>query len=253
MEDLKMAKKIKNVCAVTGGGRGIGLSIAKYLLQKDYKVAILDISIDYVSKELNEEIQKNNLIVLKADITKFSDVKKSFNIIKENFGAVGILVNNAGIVFTKKFIEEDEENWDKVIDINLKGAYLCCKAAVPDMIDQKFGRIVNISSTSGLQPSVFSCSAYCASKAGIIGFSRCLASQLANYNIRVNCVAPCTTETPMIDNLGGNIKQDYIKRVPLGRLAKPIDITNAVYFLITDKSDLITGETLNVNGGIFMP
>jgi 3-oxoacyl-[acyl-carrier protein] reductase len=248
-----MKKIKKQICVVTGGARGIGYSIYEHLLEKAYKVVILDIFTDEVIKKAKREIEKGNLMVLKTDISCSESVDKSFTIIKEKFGTVDVLVNNAGIVYTRNFIEESEEDWDKVVAINLKGVFLCSKAAIPGMISQKYGRIVNISSVSALKPSIYSCSAYCASKAGVIGFSRCLASQVVKYNIRVNCVAPCTANTPMIDNLEKDVKEDYIKKVPIGRLARPIDIAHAVFFLISEQSDFITGETINVNGGIFMP
>jgi NAD(P)-dependent dehydrogenase (short-subunit alcohol dehydrogenase family) len=245
-----MKNKEKQVCLVTGGARGIGFSICNYLLKKNYKIVVLDIYTEELLKKMDGEIKEGNVLVLKTDITSRKEVNESFNVICKNFGTVDILINNAGIVYTKTFIEESEEDWDKVMDVNLKGVYLCCKAAIPGMIKQNYGRIVNISSVSGFKPSIYSCSAYCASKAGVIGFSRCLASQMVKYNIRVNCVAPCTADTPMIEK---SVKDDYISKVPMGRLADPIDITNAVYFLISEQSDFITGETINVNGGVFMP
>lgn len=248
-----MLKEPKKLCVVTGGAHGMGLSISQYLLKKQYRVAILDISTNNIAESFEKEIKENKYLVLKTDISNSTEVSNSFKTIKNNFGNIDILINNAGINFNKKFVEESEENWDKVINTNLKSVFLCCKAAIPGMIEQKFGRIVNISSISGLKAAIFSSTGYCASKAGIIGFSRCLASQIAQYNIRVNCIAPGAIESNMTVNLSDETKNDYIKNTPLGRMGKPDEIAYAVYFLISDYSDFITGQTLNINGGVLMP
>ncbi len=245
-------KDNKKVCVVTGGNSGIGLFISEYLLKKGYKIIILDINIDNFSKKLKKEIVAKDALALKTDITNYLEVKNSIKRIVEEFGTISYLVNNAGILSDKSFFNETEEDWKNVIDINLNGVFLCSKAVIPVMVKNKFGRIVNISSLSGLKSSIFSSSAYCASKAGVIGFSRCLAHQTAKYNIRVNCIAPCTTESPMISQLDKKVKEDYIKSVPLGRIAKPSDIAHAVYFLLSEKSDFITGETINLSGGLLM-
>lgn len=242
----------KRVCVITGGNRGIGFYISEYLLKKGYKITILDINIDNFSGKLKKEIAAKNAMALKTDITNYLEIQSSIKRIVEEFGTIGYLVNNAGILSAKPFLEETEEDWKNVIDVNLNGVFLCSKAVIPNMIKNKFGRVVNMSSLSGLKSSVFSSSAYCASKAGIIGFSRCLALQTAKYNIRVNCIAPCTTDSPMIAQLDKKIKEDYIKSVPLGRIAKPSDIAHAVYFLLSDNSDFITGETINLSGGLLM-
>lgn len=242
----------KRICIVTGGNRGIGLYISEYLLKKDFKIAILDIDIDNSSKRFKEEIKLKNVMVLKTNITKYLEIKNSIKIIVEELGTITDLVNNAGILSTKPFIDETEEDWKSLIDINLNSVFLCCKAVVPIMVKNKFGRIVNISSLSGIKSSIYSSSAYCASKAGIIGFGRCLASQTAKYNIRVNSIAPCTTESPMISDLDEKVKEDYIKSIPLGRIAKPSDIAHAVHFLLSNCSDFITGETINLSGGLLM-
>jgi len=245
-------KDNKRVCVVTGGNRGIGLFLSEYLLKKDYKIAILDINTENFSEKLKKDIKAKNALALKTDITKYSEIIISVKKIIEKFGAITDLVNNAGVLSIKPFFDETEEDWRTLIEVNLNGVFLCCKAVVPIMVKNKSGRIVNISSISGLKGSIYSSSAYCASKAGVIGFSRCLAAQVAKYNIRVNCIAPCTTESPMISILDKKVKEDYIKSVPLGRIAKPSDIAHAVHFLLCDNSDFITGETINLNGGLLM-
>lgn len=242
----------KMVAVVTGGSRGIGLCITEYLLEKGYKVAVLDLAINNLSDSLKNRIDKKDALMIKTDITKWDSVNNAFDTIIKEFSKVDVLINNAGICILKDFFNESADDWNKVMDVNLNGVYLCCKAAVPLMISNKYGRIVNVSSMSGLKSSIFSSSAYCASKAGVIGFSRCLAAQVAKYKIRVNNVAPCTTESPMITDLDSQVKADYIASVPLGRIGEPIDIAHAVYFLISEQSDFITGETININGGLFM-
>jgi len=249
---MSFMKDNKRVCIVTGGNSGIGLNISEYLLKKSYKISILDINIDNFSEKLKEEIDAKNALVLKTDVTNFLEIRNSIEKIVEEFGVVTDLVNNAGILSSKSFFNETEKDWKTLIDVNLNGVFLCCKAVIPVMIKNRFGRIVNISSLSGLKNSIYSSTAYCASKAGIIGFSRSLASQTAKYNIRVNCVAPCTTESPMISSLDKEIIEDYIKNIPLGRIAKPSDVAHAVYFLLSDNSDFITGETINLSGGLLM-
>jgi 3-oxoacyl-[acyl-carrier protein] reductase len=247
-----MKNKGSRVCAVTGGASGIGLSIAEYLCGNGYKVGVVDLKVDSLYSHFKNELDSKNIVAAKADITSQKEVENAFDAIRNDLGGVDVLINSAGVLVMKNFLDENENDWDRVVNVNLKGAYLCCKAVVPGMIKNNFGRIVSISSISGLKQAVFSSTAYCASKAGIIGFSRCLAAQLAGNNIRVNCVAPSTTLTPMIDALDEKTKNDYKKAVPLGRLAKPEDIVYAVDFLISDRSDYITGETLNVNGGLLM-
>jgi 3-oxoacyl-[acyl-carrier protein] reductase len=247
-----MKSKEARICAVTGVASGIGLSIAEYLCKNDYKVGVVDLKVDSLYTHFKNEIDSKNIVAAKADITSRKEVNNAFDMIVNEFGIVDVLINSAGVLVMKNFLDENENDWDSVVNVNLKGVYLCCKAVVPGMVKNNFGRIVSISSISGLKQAVFSSTGYCASKAGIIGFSRCLAAQLAGYNIRVNCIAPSTTETPMIDTLDEKTKSDYKQSVPLGRLAKPEDIAYAVDFLISDRSDYITGETLNVSGGLLM-
>jgi 3-oxoacyl-[acyl-carrier protein] reductase len=247
-----MKKERSRICVVTGGSSGIGLSIADYLCRNNYKVGILDLQVDTLYKHFKNEMGENSIVAVKADITRWQEVKNAFDIIVDKFSGVDVLVNSAGVLSMKNFLDENEDDWDRVVNVNLKGVFLCCRAVIPGMVKNNFGRIVSISSISGLKQAVFSSTGYCASKAGIIGFSRCLAAQLARYNIRVNCIAPSTVETPMIDKLDATIKRNYKKSVPLGRLAKPGDIVYAVDYLISDRSDYITGETLNISGGLLM-
>ncbi|MHB8278156.1 MAG: SDR family NAD(P)-dependent oxidoreductase [Candidatus Humimicrobiaceae bacterium] len=149
----------------------MGLCISEFLLKKNYKVVILDIAVVEVLKHLEKEIKEKNVLVIKADITKSTEVNNAFNKVIDNFKKIDVLVNNAGINAIKNFFEENDEDWHKVIDVNLNGVFLCCKAAIPKMIQNKYGRIVNISSMSSLKSSVFSSTGYCASKAGVIGLS----------------------------------------------------------------------------------
>ena len=246
-----MVSKTKKTCVVTGGASGIGFATSRLLLKRGYRVAILDINIENMAGLLEKE-KNNNLLILKADITSSQEVNSSFSVIIDKFKGIDILVNCAGLYSIENILDESEIDWDRVIDVNLKGTFLCCKKTIPLMIQNQFGIIVNVSSISGKKQSLFASSAYCASKAGIIGFTRCLAYQVAKYNIRVNCVAPGITETNIIKILTDEQVKYVISTIPLGRMAKPIDVANAIYFLISDASNFITGETINVNGGSFM-
>ena len=160
-----MKKKRARNCIVTGGASGIGLSIADYLCKNGYRVGVVDIETGTLFKNYKKEMEKKNIVAVKADITSRQEVKNAYDVIIDEFGSVDVLVNSAGILIMKKFLDENEDDWDRVINVNLKGAFLCCKAVVPGMVNNNFGRIVSISSISGLKQAVFSSTGYCASKA----------------------------------------------------------------------------------------
>lgn len=241
------------VGVVTGGSKGIGKAIADMLLGNEYRVAVIDVHTSELEQEAEREIKDGKLRVYNGSIGDDSGMKSIFASILKDFGQIDVLVNNAGILSTNTFVEETLLCWEQIIDINLTGTFICTKYAVESMIRMRKGCIVNIVSISGLKESVFSSPAYCASKSGIIGMARCLAANVAKYNIRVNNVAPSTTTTSMVDSVNKDVLKIYKNNVPLGRLAEPKDIANAVEFLISDKAEFITGETMNVNGGLYMP
>jgi NAD(P)-dependent dehydrogenase (short-subunit alcohol dehydrogenase family) len=240
-------------CIVTGGSKGIGRAITESFMQSGYSVAVFDIDNTPLEEEYREAIFDNNLTCYQVDISDQVQIQTAIQDVMQKYGRIDVLVNNAGILSLDNFYTESIEGWMKVIQVNLNGTFMCCKQVVEVMKKQKSGSIINIISISALKESKFSSPSYCASKAGIVGMSRCLAAQAAEFNIRVNCVAPSTTDTSMLSGLPEKRRQAYEKLVPLGRLAIPADVANAVDFLASDKSNYITGEILNVNGGMLMP
>ena len=243
---------MKKVALVTGGSRGIGRATVLALAKNGY-----DVVINYKSsKEKAEEVLNlvkeygSKGLVIKADVSKYNEVKKMVDKTIKEFGRIDVLVNNAGIMPKHTDLEEiSEKEWNEVIDVNLKGAFNCCKAVVPYMIKQKFGRIVNIASLAG--KGGISPPHYCASKGGMIALTYSLAYLLAKYNITVNAVAPGgIIETDMAKDMSEEQKQTVMKLTPLGRMGKPEEIAKAVLFLIED--EFVTGEVLDVNGGRYM-
>lgn len=243
----------KTRAVVTGGNSGIGLETVKMLLEKGAEVLVLDKDCGAARNRFLAARNDGRLALGEVDIVDQQAVRAAVDSWSAGKGPIEALVNSAGIVLTVPFKDETPEDWHRVISVNLTGVYNTCSVVVPHMVAGGRGAIVNVSSISGLKPSVFSSSAYCASKAGVIGFSRCLASQLAQNQIRVNCVAPCTTDTPMIEAVDADVKEAYRRSVPLGRLAQAGDIASAILYLLSDESSFVTGETINVNGGLHMP
>lgn len=239
---------------ITGARRGMGRTHALALAEEGANVVVSDISLEDCQKVVDEiKSAGGEAIAVKCDVTKKQEVEKMVKDALDKFGKINILVNNAGIAEFKAFLEMTEEEWDKTLDINLKGYFLCAQACAKEMAKQKSGTIVNISSIAMGQVGVgFSeITHYCASKGGIAGMTEALAVELASYNIRVNAIAPGIIETPMIDS----IKQDpktmeaMLARVPMGRVGKPEEVSNAVVFLASDKASYITGSVIVVDGG----
>ena len=248
---------LNKVCIVTGGAKGIGRNIVEAFCEEGASLSIWDLdikSLNALGKTLikNNNILKNKIIIQKVDVTNSYEIRKAIITILQKFGTIHILVNNVGLYTVDDITKEDEKNWNKIIDTNLKSVFLCIKEVLPTMIENRYGKIVNISSISGKKESIFASPSYCASKAGIIGLTRCVAAQLAKHSINVNCVAPATTDTDIVSILGNSKIEIALKSIPLGRIGKPEDIANAVLFLVKDSSNFITGETINVNGGSFM-
>ncbi len=239
------------VALITGAGRGIGRATAKLFAQEGAKVVINYNKSDKEASTLAEEIRKQggDVLLFKADISKSDEVKNMVQKTIEKFGRIDILVNNAGIIFPAKFLETTEEIWDKTMDINMKGAFLCSKEVAPIMLNQKKGKIVNISSICGLaERSALRNTAYVVSKDGIIGLTRSLAVNFGP-KINVNTIAPGLTDTDMAALLGPDRVKFGIEESILKRIGKPEDIANAALFLASDESDFITGEVLTVSGG----
>jgi 3-oxoacyl-[acyl-carrier protein] reductase len=240
------------VAIVTGAGRGIGRAIVERFAREGAKVVINYNASANEAESLDAEVKKKGAesMVFKGDVSKSNDVKAMVDATVARFGKVDILVNNAGIIFRRKILEATEEDWDRTLDVNLKSVFLCSKAVAPLMLQQKSGKIVNISSISGINspPSGVEVPDYTASKAGVIGITRALAIDLAPY-VNVNVVCPGATGTDMLATMTPEGKKMRLAETPLQRIGRPEEIASAVLFLASSEADFITGETLVVAGG----
>ncbi len=242
-----------NVAVVTGAGRGIGKSIAEALAKEGANLVIADVGFDQ-AKETADELQKSfsiKAIAVKLDVSKSEEVKKTFDEANRTFGKIDILVNNAGITRDGFMIKMDESDWDSVIDVNLKGVFLCSKEAVKIMMKQKYGRIVNIASIVAFTGNPGQAN-YSASKAGIVGLTKTIAKEYASRGITSNAVAPGFIKTAMTDALAENIKEEMKKSIPLGKFGTSEDVANSVVFLVSPQAGYITGQVIHVNGGMYM-
>jgi NAD(P)-dependent dehydrogenase (short-subunit alcohol dehydrogenase family) len=242
------------VAIITGARRGMGRTHALALVEEGAKVVVSDISLEDCQKVVDEiKSAGGEAIAIKCDVTKKQEVEKMVKDTLDKFGKIDILVNNAGIAEFKAFLEMTEEEWNRTLDINLKGYFFCAQACAKEMAKQKSGAIVNISSIAMGQVGVgFSqITHYCASKGGIVGMTEALAVELAPYNIRVNAIAPGVIDTPMIDSTKQDPKtmEAMLARVPMHRVGKPEEVSNAVVFLASDKASYVTGSVIVVDGG----
>jgi len=240
------------VAVVTGASRGIGRSIALALAAKGAVIVAVDVdqaATDAVVAELKAAGGKALAVV--GNVTIPADAERMFEAAIEAFGRVDILVNNAGITRDGLLMRMKDEDWDAVLSVNLKGAFLCTRAASKVMTKQRYGRIVNIASVVGQMGNAGQAN-YCASKAGLIGLTKSNARELAKRNITVNAVAPGFIATAMTDALPEKVRAELTAQIPLERLGSSEDIANAVVFLAGDSSGYITGHVLSVNGGMYM-
>lgn len=247
MQDLK-----GKVAIVTGGSRGIGRHIALQLAQRGADVAINFRSRQSDADEVVKEIEATGVRAqaIQADLSKMPEARSLVRQIHEQWGRIDILVNNAGITRDKSMKKLTDDDWNDVLDTNLGSVYATCSEVLKIMMDQQFGRIINITSFVG-QAGNFGQANYAASKGGIIAFTKTLALEMAKYNITVNAIAPGFTETEMLAQVPENIRQQIIARVPMGRFGQPAEIARAVVFLAAE-GDYITGQQINVNGGVYM-
>lgn len=241
------------IALVTGASRGIGREIALKLSKEGADIAFFYSNNEEKANSVVKELEENGVkaMALKVDVSKESQVIDAVGEIEKEFGAIDILVNNAGITRDNLLIRMSEEDWVDVMDTNLKGTFLTTKAVARKMMKKRYGKIINISSIVGVSGNVGQGN-YSASKAGIIGFTKSMAQELASRGIRVNAVAPGFIETDMTDVLKEEVKTEMLKKIPLKHLGKPEDIANLVVFLASSKADYITGQVININGGMGM-
>lgn len=239
------------VAIVTGASRGIGRAIALALARDGADILVNARSNIGEARKVAGKIESmgRRVLVILADVSNKEDVDNMVKKTIEVFGKIDILVNNAGVVGSTVPIQElKEEDWDRIISVDLKGTFLCCKAVVPHMINRRSGKIVNISSIAGKEGNA-NMTAYSAAKAGIIGFTKALSEEVARYGIRVNCVCPALIETELAERMDKQ-QAEYLKsKIPLSRLGKPEEVAELVKFLVSDASDFIAGQAYNIDGG----
>ena len=240
------------VALVTGGAQGIGKTIGEELTRAGAHVVLGDVNLE--GAQVTAEAINNNggsASAIKIDVSNATEVQQVFDFIMKDKKPVDIVVNNAGITRDGLMLRMKEIDWDLVLDINLKGSFLCSQQAAKQMMKQKSGVIVNISSIVGVMGN-FGQANYSASKAGVIGLTKTLAREVASRGIRVNAVAPGFIDTEMTRTLDETIRQKLIEQIPLSRLGLPEDVASGVSFLVSDKSSYITGQVINLNGGMLM-
>ena len=243
----------KKVAIITGGSRGIGKEIAKKFAKENYNLVI-----NYVSEKTNtEELKKEfeelgaEVLFIKTNVTSYEECEKMAKDAINQFGKIDVLVNNAGVTKDSLLLRMKEEDFDTVINVNLKGTFNVTKACIPYMMKKKSGKIVNISSVVGISGNSGQAN-YAASKAGIIGFTKSVAKELASRNILANCIAPGFIDTDMTSVLNDNVKENINSQIPLKRMGTSEEIANSVYFLAGEENTYITGQVLNVDGGMLM-
>ena len=233
---------------ITGATGGIGSELIKKFVSLDGKVLATGTNSEKLSKLKNNF---NNIETLKFDISKHSEIEKFIDESYAKLGGLDILINNAGITLDNLSLRMKAEEWQKVIDINLSSTFYMCKYGIKKMLKNKFGRVVNVTSIVGHTGNIGQAN-YTASKAGIIAMSKSLAIEYAKKNITINCVSPGFIQTNMTDKINEEIKENLMTRIPMNRLGNGEDVSNSVAFLASEASSYITGETIHVNGGMYM-
>ena len=238
---------------ITGGSRGIGKEVALKFAENGYNIVTNYVSdktdVEGLKKEFEEKGVKS--LIIKADVTNSEEIENLVKKAIEEFEGIDVLVNNAGITKDNLLMRMSEEEFSKVIDVNLKGTYIVTKIVSKYMMKKRQGSIINLSSVVGVVGNAGQCN-YSASKAGIIGFTKSIAKEFASRNIRANAVAPGFIETDMTAVLGENIKENIYNQIPLKRMGKAKEVANLVYFLGTEESSYITGQVISIDGGMTM-
>lgn len=245
----------KKIAFVTGSGRGIGRQIALTLAANEVIVVVSDLNEENAAETVSLITEEGGeATAVYCDVTQLESVEEAVQTIIAQYGRIDILINNAGWDKVEPFLKSEPTTWDRIININLMGQIHTCKTILPYMIQNGYGKVVNIASDSGRTGSSGE-AVYSAAKGGVIAFSKTLAREMARYKINVNCVSPGPADTPLFKEIGeynAGITEALIKAIPFRRLAQPEDIANAVAFLSSEQADYITGQTLSVNGGLQM-
>jgi len=240
------------VALVTGAAQGIGRAIALKLAANGADVVIVDMNLDKAQETAREaERLGRRALALRANIANLQEAEAMADEAVAKLGAVHVMVNNAGITRDALILRMKEEDWDAVINVNLKGVFNCTKAVVKHMSKQRYGRIVNIASIVGEMGNAGQAN-YSASKAGVIAFTKTVAREFATRNITCNAVAPGFIDTAMTQALSEKVKEELAKQIPMGRLGTPEDVAEGVLFLVSETTGYITGQVLNINGGMYM-
>ena len=239
------------VSLITGGSRGIGKAIALQFANQGVQVAVNYLSNRAAADEVVKLIegQGSSAITVQGDVTKREDVERIFTTTTETLGPVEILVNNAGIISDSLLMRMSDDDWDSVIDLDLRSIFLCTREAIRTMLRNRWGRIINIGSVVGLRGNSGQAN-YAAAKAGMVGFTQSIAKEVASRNITVNCVAPGYVETDIVEDLPKELKQSIMDRVPIGRFGYPEEIAGMVGFLASEAASYVTGQAIAVDGGL---
>lgn len=236
----------EKISIVTGGAKGIGKTIATSLKREGNRVFIWD-----VSEEGEKTADELGVKFMKVDVSNYEDVGRNVKAVLEDVGKIDVLINNAGITRDNLLLRMSENEFDSVIKVNLKGTFNTTHAVLPSMIKNRWGRIVNISSVIGIIGNKGQAN-YAASKAGIIGFTKSVAREVATRGITVNAIAPGFIETEMTEKLPDDIKATYLKSIPMARFGSPDDVANLVLFFVSDSASYITGQVITLDGGMVM-
>ncbi len=249
-----MNQGVSRVAVITGGSRGIGRSVALKFAEEKADIVLVHYDPDESAAQETLELLKAKNVRAeshKVDVSSFAEVEQLFAQIIDKYGRVDVLVNNAGITRDTLLMRMEEKDWDAVINVNLKSVFNCTHAIIRPMIKQRSGWIVNISSVVGQIGNIGQAN-YSASKAGIMGFTKTIAREVAARGIRVNAVAPGFIETDMTASLPEKVREKFLEQIPLGRMGKPEEVAEVVYWLCSETSSYLTGQVIHVNGGLYM-
>ncbi len=245
----------KKVAFITGAGRGIGREIARTLASRGMDIIVTDVNIDNANETVSiVEKEGGKAVAVYCDVTKLESVQEAVGASLAHFGKIDVLVNNAGWDKVEPFLKSEPSTWKLIVDINMMGQIHTCKEILPVMIENGYGKVINIASDSGRVGSSGE-AVYSAAKGGIIAFTKTMAREMARHKINVNCVSPGPSNTPLFEEIGSyneGIAAALEKAIPFRRLAQPSDIANGVAFLVSEEADYVTGQTLSVNGGLAM-